>query len=79
MFTFNNLLSTLGVLNYKNNTKNSKLISDNYYTPPSPGEIRESIKNLSRCPKCHFLIFDNYWADEIEASNLRPCPTCGYK
>ena len=73
MFTFNYLLNILGVLNQK------KDISDNYYTPPSPGEIRESIKNLSRCPKCHFLIFDNYWANEIEMSNLRPCPTCGYK
>ena len=46
---------------------------------PSPGEIRQSIKNMTRCFYCHFLIFDNYWSTEVAKSNVKVCPTCGHK
>ena len=46
---------------------------------PSPGEIRQSVKNMSHCFHCHFLIFDNYWTNEVHKSNVKLCPTCGSK
>ena len=46
---------------------------------PSPGEIRKMIKNMTRCSHCQFLIFDNYWSNEAQKSNIKLCPTCGYK
>ena len=46
---------------------------------PSPGEIRKMIKNMTRCSHCQFLIFDNYWSNETPKSNVKLCPTCGYK
>ena len=71
MFTFN-LFNVIEILMPKKAHENEhKLLS--------PGEIRRQIEKLSRCPHCHFLIFDNYWSDEIENPNLKVCPTCGYK
>ncbi len=81
MFTFN-LLSMLETLRPKSAQPNhvQDLLDVGYesYTPPPPGEIRKSIEKLSRCSNCHFIIFDNYWLDEIENVTLRVCPTCGY-
>ena len=49
------------------------------YEPPPPGEIKALIKDLSKCPHCHFLIFDNYWSAEIKKNTPQICPTCGNK
>lgn len=49
------------------------------YEPPTPEEIRKSIAKLSECPKCHFIVFNNYWGNEIEKASARLCPTCGNK
>lgn len=78
MFPFNLLLSKA-----KSKKINSKyfepLFSSKYenYKPPKPSEIRKMTEKMSRCPKCHFLIFDNYWANDIENVSERLCPTCG--
>lgn len=47
------------------------------FRPSTPGEIRKTIEKLSRCPKCQFIIFDNYWSDEIESKSMKVCSTCG--
>ena len=49
------------------------------YEPPSPCVIRQAVEKLSRCSNCCFLIFDNYWSNEIEMIDIRVCPTCGHK
>lgn len=54
-----------------------KLKKQRQYEPATPGEIKKIIQNLNRCPNCHFIIFDNYWSDEIGRDNLKICPTCG--
>ena len=59
--------------------KKNKKFSYKDYKVPSPTEIRESIQKMTSCPKCKFLIFDNYWTSEIETIEVRLCPTCGYK
>ena len=46
---------------------------------PSPDQIRQSVKNMMRCTHCHFLIFDNYWSNEVQKSNIKVCSTCGNK
>ena len=42
-------------------------------------EVRETLKKLHHCPNCQFLIFDNYWTDELEKREIKVCPTCGWK
>lgn len=46
---------------------------------PTPNEIRKEISNMQICPRCQFIVFDNYFSDEIENISLKICPTCGYK
>ena len=49
-----------------------------YRLPLPPAvEIRKMAEKLSRCARCHFLIFDNYFSDEIENTSVKVCPTCG--
>lgn len=60
-------------------TKKKKKSFPQDYSVPSPTEIRASIKNMTSCPKCKFLIFDNYWSHDIENGSERLCPTCGCK
>ena len=80
MFTFN-LLSMLETIRPK--SAKQKHLQDLHdvgyesYTPASPGEIRKSIERLSRCSNCHFIIFDNYWLDEVGNASIKVCPTCG--
>ena len=50
-----------------------------HYEPPRPAEIKKTIKNLSKCSNCQFLIFDNYWGSELEIKSNIICPTCGHK
>ena len=50
-----------------------------HYIPPSPNEIRRMTEKLSRCPHCQFLIFNNYWASDVENISAKLCPTCGCK
>lgn len=50
-----------------------------HYTPQAPREIRKMIKMLTRCPNCHFLIFDNYWSEDVQKNENKVCPTCGNK
>ena len=45
----------------------------------NPGNVKQITKKLDRCPKCMFLIFDNYWMDEIENRKMKVCTTCGWK
>lgn len=82
MFTFNltNIFETFNPKKlrpkffkstFEDDYKSSKL--------PSPGEIKQLINKLSRCSNCQFLIFDNYWTDDVKQPNIRLCPTCGYK
>ena len=75
MFPFN-LLATK-----PNKSKNDSFFkSKSYkYTPQGPKEIREMIKTMTKCGNCHFVVFDNYWANEIEKKSIKLCPTCGYK
>ena len=49
------------------------------YKLPTPNEIRDQVEKMTSCPKCQFLIFENYWTDEIENRSNKLCPTCGYK
>lgn len=49
------------------------------FTIPTPNEIRNEISNMQICPRCQFIIFDNYWTDEVENVMLKVCPTCGYR
>lgn len=49
------------------------------YEPQLPNEIRQKIQNMKRCSNCQFVIFDNYWTDEVENVSLKVCPTCGVK
>lgn len=78
MFPFNLLLQ-------KTKSKKSKYFEPLFTTKsknhklPTPKEIRMMTNNLSRCSKCHFLIFDNYFSDEIENVSERLCTTCGHK
>ena len=58
--------------------KRRSLLFTNYKIP-TPNEIRSEVQNLRACPKCQFLIFDNYWTDEIENKQNKVCPTCGEK
>ena len=53
--------------------------NDHHHNSPSPGEIRQMVEKLSRCSHCHFLIFDNYWSNEIEQVREKLCSTCGHK
>ena len=79
MFLLKSLIETLKPKKSKSNFFEPLLTryeNDNF---PSPGEIRQSIKNMSRCFHCHFLIFDNYWSNEVQKSNVKVCPTCGQK
>ncbi len=82
MFTYN-LLSMLETLKPKAAKKTNRRdfldIGYEHYTPPPPGEIRKVIENLSRCSNCCFIIFDNYWIDEIENIKVKVCPTCGHR
>ncbi len=79
MFTFNlvNLLEV--IVPKKAKQRHFEPLFDTRYEPPSPGEIRKSLEKLSHCSHCHFLIFDNYWSNEIDNKNTRLCPTCGNK
>ena len=78
MFPFN-LPNLFGLLNKKTNkSKGFEPLYDTRYEPPSPGEIRQVIKKLSRCSNCYFLIFDNYWSDELSHPETKICPTCGH-
>lgn len=46
----------------------------------TPKEIRERINTLSKCPKCHFVVFDNYWSDDTHDSLKKNiCSTCGFE
>jgi predicted RNA-binding Zn-ribbon protein involved in translation (DUF1610 family) len=79
MFSFN-------LLNFYQKPAKSKhfepLTYEKYktYIPQAPREIRKMIKSLSKCPNCNFLIFDNYWSDDIEKPVTKNvCPTCGNK
>ena len=78
---FNNgLTGILEVLNPKKGpNKSFEPLFNTKYEPPSPGAIRQSVEKLSRCSNCCFLIFDNYWSNEIEMIDVRVCPTCGHK
>lgn len=79
MFTFN-LLNILEITKFKKvKSKHRPPFFDTRYEPPSPGEIRQTIEKLSRCPNCQFLIFDGYWSSEIEQLDVKVCPTCGIK
>ncbi len=75
MFTFN----LQNLLFGKSSLKEFEPLTNTDYIIPTPGEIRKTIKKLSRCSNCHFLIFDDYWTDEVEKSNVKMCPTCGHK
>ena len=79
MFLLKSLLETLKPKKNKLSFFEPLLTKYENNSFPSPGEIRQSIKNLSRCSHCHFLIFDNYWSSEISKSNVKLCPTCGHK
>ncbi len=77
MFLLKSLLETLKPKKNKSKMFEPLLSISEHLS--SPGEIKKSIKNLSRCSHCHFLIFDNYWSNEVEKSNVKLCPTCGNK
>ena len=64
---------------FQKTSKKFDPIFNSSYEPPSPGKIRHAIEKLSRCPNCCFLIFDNYWTNEIEHTQTKVCPTCGNK
>lgn len=64
---------------FQRKKKKSRLLFPSKYKLPTANEIRAQAEKLSSCPKCHFLIFDNYWTDEIENRSTRLCPTCGTK
>ncbi len=49
------------------------------YLPEGPREIRDMVSKLDRCGNCHFVVFDNYWSHEVKKSEIKLCPTCGYK
>ncbi len=76
MFAFNLL-----TLNKKvEKTKNFEPVSiQKYrqYIPQAPREIRKMIKMLNRCSNCNFLVFDNYWSEDITEKEIKVCPTCG--
>ena len=42
-------------------------------------EPLEIQSNQKHCPKCNFLIFDDYWTGEIENQSVKVCTTCGEK
>lgn len=61
-------------------TKDKKLLcEENKFDVPSPSQIKKEISNMQICPRCQFIIFDNYWTNEIENITLKVCSTCGYK
>ena len=74
MFLFKALVETLKPKKSKSFFEPLLSISNHLQLP---SEIKQSIKNMSRCSHCHFLIFDNYWSNEVERSNIKVCPTCG--
>ena len=78
MFPFNLLLDAVSK---KSKVKHFEPLESNVenYRPPSPGEIKQMLRNMSRCSHCHFLIFDNYFSGEVEKINSKLCPTCGWK
>lgn len=80
MFTFNltNLITKKNKKDFEPliDTSNEKFPN---YRIPSACQIRKTLHNLSRCPNCHFLIFDNYWSNDIENPKSKVCTTCGYK
>ena len=77
MFLFKSLIETLKPKKNKSNFFEPLL--SKHYNLPSPGEIKKSLKNMMRCTHCHFLIFDNYWSNEVQKSNMKVCSTCGNK
>lgn len=78
MFPFlNNVIETFTPKKNKSNAFEPILIKNARLQ--TPNEIRKTIKNLLRCGSCHFLVFDNYWSNEIQQSNIKLCPTCGNK
>ena len=82
MFPFNLLNVLTLVLPKKAKTKYFEPLSQSkhkHYIPPSPGEIRKMTERMSRCSKCHFLIFDNYWTSDVEGVSIKICSTCGNK
>ena len=79
MFLLKSLLEALQPKNNKSDFFKPLLTKYENDSFPSPGEIRKSVKNMSRCFQCHFLIFDNYWSSEVQKSNVKLCPTCGQK
>ncbi|OGI19848.1 MAG: hypothetical protein A3B68_08550 [Candidatus Melainabacteria bacterium RIFCSPHIGHO2_02_FULL_34_12] len=62
----------------KSKIKYFEPLYDTRYEPPSPGEIRKIVNNLSRCSNCHFLIFENYWSEELNRPAEKLCSTCGH-
>ena len=74
MFTFNllNLMQKSTRLN-----ELESILNTNESNTPTPYEIKKSLQELNRCCKCHFIIFDDYWTDEIDRSYQKLCPTCG--
>lgn len=79
MFAFN-LLNVLGGLLPRTKDKNFEPVElERYksYIPHAPCEIRKMIQKMSRCPNCHFLVFDGYWTNDIEETKAKVCPTCG--
>ena len=56
-----------------------------FFTRPSshklqtPKEIRDMVNKMTRCGNCHFVVFENYWGNEINQRKISLCPTCGYK
>ena len=77
MFPFKLMTKLPEFLGMSKKTNKKYFEPNKNYEPPSPGEIRKCIEKSSRCPKCHFIVFDNYWASDIDKVNLKICSTCG--
>ena len=73
MFNFN-LLFTLQLL--KRKKQKQMALKDLAFSTHS-GPIRAEIEHMTRCNNCHFLIFENYWDNNIEQVDRSVCPTCG--
>lgn len=71
---FQNPIDFFKLKNFKNKLKKKSSFT---YNVPTPEQIRESINKMSSCPKCHFIVFENYWYTSSE--NIKMCPTCGHK
>ncbi len=79
---FNNgLTNILDVLDFKKSKKGPDFepLTDTRYEPPSPGQIRKLVEKLDRCSNCYFLVFDNYWSNEVGIKTIKVCPTCGHR